>query len=309
MTRKLVSLFLALALVLACVPVFAEGGISTTDMFGREIKLDAPAERVVVLMPADAEILYALGAGDTIVGVGSDCIVDAEAAVMPGIAEKPVMNPGYAVDVEGILALQPQLVILTAMAHSEDLVNSLAAGQVQVVVTNAQDLEGVYTDIALLGRLMGKDNEAEALIADMKQKLSDIAEKAGNSGKTLYVDESPLIYGLWSAGKGTYIDDIASICGLTNIFSDIEGHQSVSEEQVLDRNPDIILTMSMYYGDGPLPDEEILSREGWDKINAVRDGAVIYDPTNAVALPGPRLVNVAEMLLKLAVPETETPAA
>ena len=301
MTRKLVSLFLSLALLCAFVPAMADG-ITVTDMAGREIALDAPADRIVVLVPADAEILYALGASESIVGIGSDCAAEPEAAVMPGIDQQPVMNPGYVVNVEEILALEPQLVILTKMGYSEDLVNSLSAGNVQVAVTDAQNLEGVYTDITLIGALTGKEAEAEELIAGMKQKFEEIAAKAVDTGKTLYVDESPLEWGLWSAGKGTYIDDIAAICGLTNIFADIEGHQSVSEEDVLNRNPDIILTMTMYYGYGPLPDEEIRSRTGWENVNAVKNGAVIYDPTNAVALPGPRLVEVAEMLLNLTIP-------
>ena len=120
-----------------------------------------------------------------------------------------------------------------------------------------------------------------------------------DTGLKLYVDESPLQWGLWSAGKGTYFDDLAEICGLTNIFSDIEGHQSVSEEQVLERNPDIIISMTMYYGEGELPDEEIKNRAGWENVSAVKNGAVVYDPTNAVALPGPRLTEVADLLLEL----------
>ena len=297
MSRKLVSLFLALALLLACAPAMADGGITVTDMLNREISLAAPADKVVVLMPGDAEILYALGAQDAIVGVGYYCTTPEEAAVMAGIESLPVVDSGYQTNVEEILKLEPQVVILTKMGHSEDLVNALAAGNVQVVVTDAQDLEGVYTDITLIGALTGKAAEAEQLIADMKQKFAEISEKAGETGKTLYVEESPLQWGLWAAGRGTYMDDIAAICGLTNIFADIEGHQSVSEEQVLERNPDVIITMSMYYGEGDLPDAEIKNRAGWENVSAVQNGAVIYDPTNAVALPGPRLTEVAQMLL------------
>ena len=309
MSKKLVSLFLALALVLACVPVFAEGGVTVTDMAGREITLEAPAERVVVLMPADAEILNAIGAFDTIVGVGTYCATPEEAAVMPGIDQLPVVDSGYVTNVEQIVKLAPQVVILTKMGHSEDLVNSLAEGNVQVVVTDAQDLEGVYTDIALIGAITGKNAEAEQLIADMKAKFAEITEKAGETGKTLYVEESPLQWGLWAAGNGTYMNDIAAICGLTNIFADVEGHQSVSEEQVLERNPDVIITMSMYYGVGDLPDAEIRNRAGWENVSAVQNNAVIYDPTNAVALPGPRLTDVAEMLLDAFAAEEAEPAA
>ena len=303
MSKKLVSLFLTLALMLACVPAMAEGGVSVTDMAGREITLAAPADKVVVLMPADAEILNALGAFGTIVGVGTYCATPEEAAVMPGIDQLPVVDSGYVTNVEEILKLEPQVVILTKMGHSEDLVNALAEGNVQVVVTDAQDLEGVYTDITLIGAITGKAAEAEQLIADMKAKFDEISAKAGETGKTLYVEESPLQWGLWAAGAGTYMNDIAAICGLKNIFGDVEGHQGVSEEQVLERNPDVIITMSMYYGEGDLPDAEIRNRPGWENVSAVQNGAVIYDPTNAVALPGPRLTDVAQMLLDAFQPE------
>lgn len=312
MSKKLFSLFLTLALVLACVPVLAEGGITVTDMMNREIKLAAPADKVVVLMPGDAEILYALGAQDAIVGVGYYCTTPEEAAVMTGIESLPVVDSGYQTNVEEILKLEPQLVILTAMGHSEDLVNALAVGNVQVVVTDAQDLEGVYTDITLIGTLTGKNAEAEQLIADMKQKFAAISEKAGETGKSLYVDESPLMFGLWSAGKGTYMDDIAGICGLTNIFADIEKHQAVSEEQVLERNPDIIITTNLFDPSWmtEMPADEIKGRAGWENISAIKNDMVVYDPTNAVAIPGPRLTEVAEMLFELVSGgEAEVPAA
>ena len=312
MSKKLVSLFLALALVLACIPVLAEDGITVTDMMNREIKLAAPADKVVVMMPGDAEILYALGAQDTIVGVGYYCTTPEETAVMPGIETLPIVKSGSETNMEEILSLEPQIIIMTTMGHSEDLVNALAENNVQVVVTDAQDLEGVYTDIALIGTLTGKTAEAEQLIADMKQKFAEISDKAGETGKSLYVDESPLMYGLWSAGKGTYMDDIAGICGLTNIFADIERHQMVSEEQVLERNPDIIITTNLFDPSWmtEMPADEIKGRAGWENISALQNDMVVYDPTNAVAIPGPRLTEVAEMLLNLVSgEETEVPAA
>ena len=310
MTRKLVSLFLCLTLLGICGAAAAEGGIALTDMMGREISLNGPADRVVVMMPADAEILWALGAADTVKGVGTYCSAPEEQAVMPGIETLPVVDSGYVTNVEEILKLAPQAVVMTRMGHSEDLVETLNRSGVQVVVTDAQNLEGVYQDIRLLGALVGKNEEAEALITEMQSRLDAVTAAAGETGKTLYVEESPLQWGLWTAGKGTYMDDLARICGLTNIFAELEGHQAVSEEQVLQRNPDVIVTMTMYYGEGELPDEEICHRKGWETVSAVQENRVLYDPTNAVALPGPRLADVAEMLLKLVQgTEAEQPAA
>ncbi len=89
MTRKLVSLFLVLALLCACIPALAEGGLTVTDMTGREITLDGPASKIVALTASDVEILYALGAGDTLVSRGEYCDWPAEAL------EKPSVQSGY----------------------------------------------------------------------------------------------------------------------------------------------------------------------------------------------------------------------
>ena len=303
MKKVLVSLVFVIAIALAgCA---AADGVTVTDMAGREVTLEAPADKVVVLMPADAEILFALGAGDTVVGCGTYCATPEELAVMPDLANVTVVNSGYVINIEQILALEPQLVIMTTMDQTKEHVDALAAGGVQVAVTDAQDLAGVYQAIELIGALTGRDAEAAALTESMRSRFAEISALAGETGKTLYVEESPLQWGLWAAGNHTYMNDLAKICGLTNIFEDLEGHKSVSEEQVIERNPDVIITMSMY----DAPDEEIKNRAGWENVSAVQSGAVIYDPTNAVALPGPRLVDVAEMLLELAMPEALAPAA
>ena len=88
MSRKLVSLFLALALLASCVPAFAEDGVTVTDMTGREITLDGPAAKIVALTASDVEIIYALGAGDLLVGRGEWCNWPAE------VLDKPVVKSG-----------------------------------------------------------------------------------------------------------------------------------------------------------------------------------------------------------------------
>ena len=84
------------------------------------------------------------------------------------------------------------------------------------------------------------------------------------------------------------------MCGLTNVFGDIEGWNAISEEQVIARDPDYIITITMYYGEGPTPVEEILSREGWQEIKAVKNRAILNADSNAISRPGPRLKDAAE---------------
>ena len=303
MTRKLVSLFLCMALLCAVLPATAEE-LTVTDMTGREIPLGRPAERIVALTASDVEIIYALGAGDLLVGRGEYCDYPAEAL------EKPVVKSGAETNLEEILALEPDVVIMATMAQTVDQVEALEKAGVKVVVSDAQNLEGVYTAIALIGQITGKNEEAGALASRMRETFAAIREKAEPSGKTVYFEVSPLEWGLWAAGKGTFMDELAEICGLTNAFADVEGWGAISEEDVKDRDPDYIVTTSMYWGEGPTPVEEIKGRAGWDSLKAVRNGQIFNADSNAITRPGPRLMDAVQALYDfISGAEAEAPAA
>ena len=118
----------------------------------------------------------------------------------------------------------------------------------------------------MIGALMGREEKAEEVIADMQSAFDRIKAACSDEGKTVYFEVSPLQWGLWTAGSGTFMDELAGMCGLTNAFSDLEGWQSISEEQVIARDPDYIVTITKYYGEGPTPVEEILGRAGWNEM-------------------------------------------
>ena len=288
MSKKLVSLFLAVLMVFSFAASLAEGSaITVTDMHGREITLSEAATRIVVMQPSDCEILCAIGCEDTIVGRGQ--YVDYPASVL----ELPVVQSGAETNIEEILALNPQVVLMNDMSQSEEQVKQLEENGVKVVVSSATDIEGVYYAIRMIGALMGKEDNAEAVIADMQATFDGIRASSVNEGKSVYFEVSPLQWGLWTAGKNTFMDELAEICGLTNAFSDMDGWASVSEEQVLARDPDYIVTITMYYGEGPTPVEEILGREGWGDLKAVKNGTVLNAESNAISRPGPRLKDAA----------------
>lgn len=289
--KKLVSVVLALLLALSCVSGFAEGALEVTDMTGRTVALDAPAKRVVAITAANVEVLYALGAGDTLVGRGEYCNYPEEAL------NAPAVKSGAELNVEEVLALQPDLVIMDTMAQTTEQVAALENAGLKVIITKEDGIAGVYEAIALIGKAVGKDAEADKLVADMKAAFDEITAKAENTGKTVYFEISPLQWGLWTAGKGTFMDEIANLCGLTNVFADVDGWASVSEEQVLQRNPDYIVTTSAYYGEGPTPVEEIKGRAGWDQVTAVVEDHVFNADNDAITRPGPRLVEAAQALL------------
>lgn len=265
--------------------------VAVTDMAGQEISLAAPATKVVALDAADCEILYALGAGDTLVGRGEYC--DYPAAV----ADVTAVQSGSETNIEQIIALKPQVVLMSKMAQTTEQVETLKKAGIAVVVMDAQDLEGIYQSISLAGAIVGKNREAENIVAQMKASFDEIKKKvAGAAGKTIYFEVSPMEYGLWAAGNHTFMNELAQMLGLENIFSDVEGWGEVSQEQVIERNPDYIVTITMYDGKGEKPEEEIMKRKGWNKIKAVTNKAVYNADSNEISRPGPRLVDAANAL-------------
>ena len=145
-TRNILSLMIVLALALAAPAAVAEG-LVLTDMAGRQVVLDAPATRVIALNPADCEILYALGAEEVLVGRGEYCNYPGD------VTELPSVNSGAETNIEQILALEPQVIVMSKMAQTVEQVEALEAAGVRVVISDAQNLAGVYDAIEMLGEL------------------------------------------------------------------------------------------------------------------------------------------------------------
>lgn len=265
--------------------------IVITDMMDREINLDEPATRIVALTPADCEILFAIGSGDALVGRGEYCDYPLE------VLEVTSVQSGMNTNLEQIIDLKPQVLLMATMNQTEEQINALEAAGIKVVVSDAHDIEGVYTSISMIGKLMGKDSEADFLVNSMKNTFAEVSRNSEDANeKTVYFEVSPLEYGLWTAGKGTFMNEIAEMLGLKNCFEDIDGWGEISEEQVLERNPDYIVSIAMYFGDGPTPLEEIKGRTGWENVKAVKDNSMLNLQNDELSRPGPRLAEGALLL-------------
>lgn len=288
--RKILGLSLALVYLLAagCGPAEA-GAVTVTDMTGRLVTLAEPATRVVALTAADCEILYALGAGDTLVGRGAYCDYPA------GVLDVPSVESGYETNLEQILVLEPQLVLMGKMAQSKEQVEMLEQAGIAIAVSSADDIAGVYDAIAIIGALTGRDIEAAALVGSMQAAFEELGRRKVSG--SVYFEVSPLQYGLWTGGNNTFMQEIADILGLTNAFADLDGWAQVSEEQVIARNPDYIVTTTADYGQTPSSVEEILSRAGWESVTAIQNKDVFSGFGDAITRPGPRLVEGAQSLL------------
>ena len=281
MSKKVVSLFLAALMLIGMVPAVAENAaITVTDMYNRVITLEEPATRIVAMQPSDCEILCAIGCEEALVGIGQFCDYPAS------ITSLPVVQSGANTNIEEILALNPQVVLMNDMSQSEEQVKQLEENGVKVVISTTSDIASVYTSIRLIGALMGRDAEAEALVADMQGTFDEIKAKSAGLDKSVYFEISPPPY-LYSAGSSSFLNELAEICGVKNIFADqADAWLMISDEQVIERNPDYIILMN---GMGAEGIDEIIARDGWGDITAIKDKNIYYDGTSMMTRPGPRL--------------------
>ena len=285
MSKKIVSLFLALLMLFGLATgVMAENTITFTDMYGREIVLTEAVTRIVAMSPADCEILCAIGCEDMLVGRGEYCDYP------ESILDLPVLSTGSDLNVEEILALEPQVILMTDMNQTADQVAQLENNGIKVVVSDTTGMEGVYAAIRMISTVVGKQDVGEAVIADMQNTFAAIAEACEASDKTIYFEVMPLEWGLWTAGSNTFMDELATLCGMKNAFGDVVDWQPISEEQVIERDPDYIVLVT---GMGETAVDEVLGRAGWGDMKAITGGNVFNADSYAMTRPGPRLKDAA----------------
>lgn len=266
--------------------------LSLTDGVGREITIEKPVQSLVVTQPADAEILYALGAEDLIIGRGEYVNYPEEAL------DIPLVGSVESLDMEKIISMEPDILIIDAMDQAEDLLEQADKAGLAYLVTNPNSIEDIYKSIEMLGALTGKNSEAQDLISEMKATFEDYSKKADQAGQghSIYFEISPLEFGLWTAGEKTFFNKIGQMLNMENIFSDIESWGEISEEEVLSRNPDFIISTTMVGADGKDPAEEIMARPGWDEVSAVKNKNVYSVDNDSFTRPGPRLMEAIATL-------------
>jgi iron complex transport system substrate-binding protein len=207
-------------------------------------------------------------------------------------------------NVEKILSLQPDLVLAhsSAMGMSSEGFKQLKdAGITVLVVNDAKTFADVYDSIEMIGKATGTGDKTEKLVADMQAKVEGIKEKAAaikeEDKKKVYIEIDPTLF---AAGKNTFIDEMLSMIQAENIVTE-EGWPQMNQEAIIAGNPDVIITTYGSYTENAV--EQVLNREGWQDINAIKNKQVVDVHSDKVTRPGPRLVEGVEELAKAVYPD------
>lgn len=298
MFRKLTFLLLIFAsLIAGCAPgaaAPAAEGLTFTDGLGRTITLESPAQRVISLAPSNTEILFAIGAGEQVVGRDQFSDYPAETA---GVAD---IGATYdELNTEQIVALEPDLILAAEINPPEQVRTLEDLGLTVYYLKNPATLEEMYGNLEIVSQLTGREAEAKDLIESLRVRVAVVDKKIApisSRPSVFYELDGTDPAKPYTAGKGTFITLLIERAGGDNIAAEIDGYPQLSLEQVVAADPALIILGDSMWG---VTVEAVAARPGWENLSAVKNGQVYPFDDNLVSRPGPRLVDGLEALAKL----------
>ncbi|MET0752811.1 MAG: cobalamin-binding protein [Pyrinomonadaceae bacterium] len=299
--KNLALIFVCLCLFAACKSTNTQTKIEAptkteaatreiTDDLGRRVKIPEKIERAVSLAPNLTEIVFAVGAGDRLVGVTTFCNYPEETKKIQKIGD--TMNP----NIENIIALKPQIVLISTAAQIETFTKVLDEQGIVYFVTNPQNLDGIYKSIGLIGEIFGRKDQADEVVTSLKKRVAGIESLIYSKTpvKTfLQISREPL----YTIGKESFITDLIRRAGGVSATADIESaYPKLSKETALALNPDAIVLSES--------DDNNAPNEVFKNSPAVKNAKVFKINADIISRPAPRIVDALEQLARALHPES-----
>lgn len=274
--------------------------IVLTDGLGNTVTLEKPAQKIVSLAPSNTEILFAIGAGDQVVGRDQFSDYPAEAQQAADI------GGGFGeLNTELIVSLNPDLVLAADLTPPEQVQALQNLGLTVYALPNPTTIPEMFENLRVVAQLTGHEEQAASLVESLEARVAAVEEKVAG------VQERPLVFyqldstdpnAPWTSGAGTFIDTLLGMAGGENLGNILDSPWAqISLEALLEQDPDIIILGDATWG-GITP-EMVAARAGWETLSAVKEGKVFPFDDNLVSRPGPRMVDGLEGLAKLLHPD------
>ena len=243
--------------------------------------------RIVVLDPATVEMIYMLGAEDKIVGVAN--LERSKVWPEEKVAKLESVGTFMKPSLEKIIALKPDLVIMSALT-GEELNNELKSNNIVAKRVQANSIEEIFTNFLEVAKMLGKENEANKIIAEKKVKLEEIKKIATGNKKGLFVmSASPLMV----FGNDNLPNDVMKLLNIKNIAENQKGRNPiVTPEFIIKENPDIIITLL------PNPSQIVATNPQLKNVNAIKNSKFIVVNSSQILRGSPRTIDQIEEIAK-----------
>lgn len=256
------------------------------DDFGQEVAPGAPPSRIVSLNPTTTELLFAVGAGNRLVGRTHYDLWPDSAKLVPDL------GPGIRPNIEAVLGTHPDLVLLYGSADNRAAADRLRDAGIRELALKIDRIEDFRRATRMLGLLVGDTIRARNVVDSVDRTLERVrAATAPLPRVTVFFHtwEKPLI----TLGGGSFMSELVTIAGGRNIYDSLPGPSStVTLEDVVRLDPDVVLTH-------PAERQRMLASDRWHGLRAVREGRVLAYDTNLVARPSVKLGEAAVWLAQL----------
>lgn len=266
--------------------------LTIVDSSDKEIVIEKKPEKVITLAPSLTEVIYAIGAEDTLKGRTNYCTYPPEVSEIASVGT--LRSPS----IETIAEISPDLIIASTHFKEETMTQLNDLG-LTVVVLNPQDsFEGVYEVIEKTGLILDAQEEAQAVIADMQQRVNAVEAAVKDLEPTnVYYVVGFGEYGDYTAGAGTFIHHMIGMAGGDNAAADMEGWK-YNLESLVEKDPYMLIC-----SENNDAKAGIEAANGYMDLTAVKEGRLFEIDNNLLDRQGPRLAEGLEALAKLLHPE------
>ena len=274
-------------------PQFTPITIKLVDTLGNELTLTDTPLRIISLAPSITETLYAIGAGNLIVGrTDFDNYPEAvlEIPSVGGVTAETM-------SMEVILDLEPDLV-LGGSVWQADLIDTLNKNGIPSLAFEPKSFAEIMDLMILLGKATGHEEDARTAMDDMETRVNKVASVMDTIPEE---ERVTIFYEVWheplmTTTNSTFIGEIIVLAGGVNIFGELEeDYPSVSAEEIIEANPDVILGPSSH--SDQLSTEVIATREGWEDLTAIQNNAIYLIDGDIISRAGPRVVDALEAIV------------
>ncbi len=275
-------------------PTVAFQPVTITDDGKTAVTVKAEPQRIVSLVPSMTEILFALGLGDRVVGDTTYCDYP-EAAKM-----KEKVGEFAKIDLERVVGLSPDLIFASSL-HAQTVAPALRERGLTVVVLEATDVETTLAQILTVGQLTGRSAEAQQLVQGIRSRLDAVAAKVAQASQKprVFWELGPDLY---SAGKGSFVDDLITRAGGDNVGRRLEGEwPQFNLEALVAADPEVVVLADAGFGETA---DTVKARPGWSDVSAVKNGRIVeVADINIVSRQGPRIAEAVEYVAQELHPE------